>query len=487
MVTGLVVGCFAIGSFVFNFISTAIVNPQNKKPSVEKEFNGHTEKFFEKEISENIPKMFWILGSIFFVVISTGLFMIKDVNWREEHHTGANKDFTQEAHSPNSEYVHEFNLNKEELVQVKMRPRMVSPKKGAKGPDGEKDEIKVDNQLEEGEGIPEEDEFEDRPEEEVNGEDEENLNNVPDRLESGKIEESKNETNDSKEELSPDLNKEISSDSRNSSMHILPDLNMHQSEKVFRHSESENDMLSNTSKRNSLRYVPEMVQIVPTENQRNNSDNEEESEEEQELQLDILYHQPENEITFRHALKTRNFYIIFFTTMLAGTAGMFSLANFKVVGLEYGYDDSFLTIVGSLGSVMNGTNRPFWGMLFDKNYKLVYRCVCLLAIVLCFTFPYVAGIKPLFAIWIIVLYSCSGATITQLAPISIKLYGKEVGFRVYATLFLANGCAGMTVYITQDYIAYYIGGDAVYFIIGGLACVAFIIVSFFKPKIENKT
>lgn len=462
MVTGIIVGSFAIGSFVFNLVCTAIINPNNKKPTIEKTFEGHTDKFFDEDICDNLPKMFWILGSIFFVLISIGLLMIKDVNWKEEHAKAHTKEITQDAHSVNPEYVHEFNLNKEELVEVKMRPRIVSAGLRKNNNIGEVDESEK-NEI--------------------------NSNSFhkkqwPEKIENGEIE----DNSDKKIEIiTASLeSEEIANSSRKYSIKSLPELRAHQSEKVVVHDEDKNLDL-NSQKRKSLQYSPDFVGILPTENRKLNCEEEEEvkneEDDEVELQLDILEHQPQHEITFRHALKTRNFYIIFFTTMFAGTAGMFSLANFKVVGLEYGYDDSFLTIVGSLGSIMNGTNRPFWGMLFDKNYKLVYRIVCVLASSLCFTFPYVAGIKPLFAIWIMVLYSCSGATITQLAPISIKLYGREVGFRVYATLFLANGCAGMTVYVTQDYIAYYISANAVYFIIGGLACVAFIIVSFFRPKI----
>ena len=65
LVTGLIVGCFAIGSFIFNLIATAIVNPLNKKPTLSKRINGVTEKFFEEDISKNVPKMFIVLASIY--------------------------------------------------------------------------------------------------------------------------------------------------------------------------------------------------------------------------------------------------------------------------------------------------------------------------------------------------------------------------------------------------------------------------------------
>ena len=170
--------------------------------------------------------------------------------------------------------------------------------------------------------------------------------------------------------------------------------------------------------------------------------------------------------------------------MFAGTAGMFSIASFKVIGLEYGYSDTFLTVVGSVGSAMNGTNRPLWGWLFDKkSYRLTYILLCTIEAAVCFTFPLISRSQGPFLIWICILYSCSGGTITQLAPISVKLFGKDVGFKVYALLFLANGFASMTVYFIQMYVILYLDSSKIFYVIGGLSAVALLLISFFK---ENK-
>jgi hypothetical protein len=79
LIAGMIVGSFALGAFFFNFIATGIVNPDNKKPVVYI-VNGVKEKFFEKDVAENVPKMFLILASIYLVIISIGILLIEDID-----------------------------------------------------------------------------------------------------------------------------------------------------------------------------------------------------------------------------------------------------------------------------------------------------------------------------------------------------------------------------------------------------------------------
>ena len=341
IVTGFIVGCFAFGSFIFNFVASYVANPGNKKPSIEKTFGEVTDKYFEREIAENVPTMFIVLGSVYAFIVICALFMIQDIDLKQSLSTEVPEEITQRV--PEHEIV---------------RDEQVS--------------------------------------EEVANKKEDNEESLP---------------------LEKVAARQMSLD-----------------------------------KERSMTKCSQNIQDV-------------------------------NHITFVEALKTRNFYLIFFTTMFAGTAGMFSIASFKVIGLEYGYNDTFLTVVGSLGSVMNGTNRPLWGWLFDKkSYRLTYILLCIIEVIVCFTFPLISGFQAPFLIWLCILYSCSGGTITQLAPISVKLYGKDVGFKVYALLFLSNGFASMTVFFIQTYITLYLDRSKIFYVIGGLSAVALILISFFKQS-----
>ena len=57
LVSGLIVGGYGFGAFIFGFISTAIANPDNEKPETPKD--GSTEdKLFPRSVADNVPEMF---------------------------------------------------------------------------------------------------------------------------------------------------------------------------------------------------------------------------------------------------------------------------------------------------------------------------------------------------------------------------------------------------------------------------------------------
>lgn len=344
MVTGIIIGCFALGSFIFNFVATAVVNPENKKPLLSKTINGVVEKFFEEDVAKNVPRMFLILASIYTAIIIPALFMIKDT----------------EKPSDNKE----------------AKPIPNSPKE--------------DNHL--------------------------------------KV----------KDDNHDDSSREHSEAS--SRMH---------SEHEKEEEKKDNKADANTFK--SLKTV-----II----------------------------NPDLNLTVWETFRTRQLYQIFFATMFSGTAGMFAIASFKTIGLEYGYDDSFLTIVGSLGSIMNGTNRPFWGYLFDKrSYRFAYMIICCIQIAICFTFPAVNMYQAAFLIWLCILYSCSGGTFTQLAPIAVRIYGRATGVKVYAYFVFAMGLASMAVYFIQTYVVLYVDNSTFFYILGGLSTCSLISNCFFNEII----
>jgi hypothetical protein len=365
LVTGIIVGCFAFGSFIFNFVATYVANPDNLKPRIEKSFGGVTDKYFEEKIAENVPKMFIVLACVYSFIVVCALIMIQDVDLKQNLSSRTQDDETK---------------RESELVRL------------------EKNSIELD--------------------EENMKNDEENMKNYEENMKNDV------ENEEKKEEF------------------------------------KENE------KFDSVKHSSREIKDRPDTQGKKESTVEETFKG-----------------TFCDALKTRNFYLIFLTTMLAGTAGMFSIASFKVIGLQYGYNDTFLTVVGSLGSVMNGSNRPLWGLMFDKkSYRLTYIVLCIIEVIICFTFPTISKYQAPFLIWLCILYSCSGGTITQLAPISVKLYGKDVGFKVYALLFLSNGFASITVYFIQTYVTLYLDRNKIFYVIGGLAALALVIISFFQNK-----
>lgn len=55
LVGGLILSGYGFGAFIFGFISTALVNPNNK--GVEYPEQGYQDKLFPKDVSDNVPHM----------------------------------------------------------------------------------------------------------------------------------------------------------------------------------------------------------------------------------------------------------------------------------------------------------------------------------------------------------------------------------------------------------------------------------------------
>lgn len=58
LISGLVIGAFGFGAFIFGFVSTGVANPEDAKPRVPDDGSGTTDKLFPKEVAERVPEMF---------------------------------------------------------------------------------------------------------------------------------------------------------------------------------------------------------------------------------------------------------------------------------------------------------------------------------------------------------------------------------------------------------------------------------------------
>jgi MFS transporter, OFA family, oxalate/formate antiporter len=58
LVSGLVVGGFGFGAFIFGYITTAIVNPDNVKTAIPEDGSGDMDKLFPKSVSDKVPYMY---------------------------------------------------------------------------------------------------------------------------------------------------------------------------------------------------------------------------------------------------------------------------------------------------------------------------------------------------------------------------------------------------------------------------------------------
>ncbi len=55
LVSGIIIGAFGFGSFVFNILSTYLINPEDKKPLIAVAHGGSTDYFYHKNIADKAP------------------------------------------------------------------------------------------------------------------------------------------------------------------------------------------------------------------------------------------------------------------------------------------------------------------------------------------------------------------------------------------------------------------------------------------------
>ena len=77
-VSGAIVSGLGIGAFVYGLIVNRLVNPLNKEPIKTEIEPGIYEYIFEKEVSDNVPRMFFTLGIIWSIQLFLGILMISN-------------------------------------------------------------------------------------------------------------------------------------------------------------------------------------------------------------------------------------------------------------------------------------------------------------------------------------------------------------------------------------------------------------------------
>lgn len=80
VVTGMVLAGYGLGSSIFNLIATAIINPDNKSPSIKIKQGGVTNHYFDWEIASGFPAMLRWLALIYLVCLVAGIFMMGPIN-----------------------------------------------------------------------------------------------------------------------------------------------------------------------------------------------------------------------------------------------------------------------------------------------------------------------------------------------------------------------------------------------------------------------
>jgi hypothetical protein len=107
------------------------------------------------------------------------------------------------------------------------------------------------------------------------------------------------------------------------------------------------------------------------------------------------------DVPYSEAIRDIRTYLVGAVVGISVTQGTYISLIFKNYGLENISSDQFITIVGTVGAIMNGLSRSFWGNLVDVfPYKIVFGTLIAIQTVIGFTMELVVSSKPLYMIWV---------------------------------------------------------------------------------------
>lgn len=102
-VSGFIIGGYGLGSFIFNFIALALVNPNNDKPTV---IEG-THKYFPYDgVAQNVPFMLKVLGACYLGVGMLGTFLVRNPENKYVEHHDEHDILTKEGEKKKVEEMH---------------------------------------------------------------------------------------------------------------------------------------------------------------------------------------------------------------------------------------------------------------------------------------------------------------------------------------------------------------------------------------------
>ena len=117
--------------------------------------------------------------------------------------------------------------------------------------------------------------------------------------------------------------------------------------------------------------------------------------------------------------------------------GMFIAFNYK----EYGHlqitDETFLTTVGSLGSVFNGLGRLFWGVLLDRfSFKAVSTSINIILLAFSVTMQYLVKVDYMYLIAVCLIYLAYGGNYSVYPTHTVRTLGNKYGPKLYYVVFI---------------------------------------------------
>ena len=117
--------------------------------------------------------------------------------------------------------------------------------------------------------------------------------------------------------------------------------------------------------------------------------------------------------------------------------GIFIAFNYKEYGQTKLTNDSFLTLIGSLGAIFNGIGRVFWGIIFDRySFRMISAVINFILMGCAIAAPYMVKNEVTYLVVVCIIYFNYGACYSLYPALTMRTFGQILGGRNYYLVFL---------------------------------------------------
>ncbi|BHF75404.1 hypothetical protein SprV_0501850000 [Sparganum proliferum] len=146
--------------------------------------------------------------------------------------------------------------------------------------------------------------------------------------------------------------------------------------------------------------------------------------------------------TVAEALRSIDFYIIFFMIFLDVIPITLQTSTYKVYGKDSLLDDRFLSHIASISSAFNCIGRISWGLISDRfSFKLPLGWMLLQWALFMGTFAFIDKVRfmnVLYAIWVFILFFTMAGHFVLMPAACTSCFGPKHMATIYGLLYLAT-------------------------------------------------
>ena len=196
---------------------------------------------------------------------------------------------------------------------------------------------------------------------------------------------------------------------------------------------------------------------------------------------------PPTEVTSVHPfqmMRTPSFYHLWSMMLMAGFSVSFMTALFKVFGLTFIDDDQFLATVGSTSAILNCAGRIVWGLVADKfTYMFAHISRSGIMTMFLLTFYATSAIgKPMFFIWVCVIFFCIGGMFSIYPTSVVHIFGPKYMSINYGLIFTSLTFSGVIAAFLFTTLEDVLDWNGMIFLISGFSMTEFVLALLYYYK-----